>query len=108
MVVPASEGSGEVLHVQLKMGEEIDILACLEGIKSVDSAIDGRVDEDLASRGGKGCLLNRGDHFSNVKAADLLHLERSPVQIPIFPPELVRVGVVLEVLFSIYITSVLL
>lgn len=108
MMVSASEGSGEVLHVKLKMGEEIDVLARFEGIESVYSAINGGIDEDLASRSCKGCLFNRGDHFSNVEAADLLHLERSPIQISIFPSELVRVGIVFEVLFSIYITTVLL
>lgn len=108
MMVPSSKGRGEVLHVELEMSEEIDILACFKGIKGIDSAIDRRINENLASRSSKGSLFNRGDYFSNIKAADLFHLERSSIQISILPSELVRIRIIFEILFSIYITTVVL
>jgi hypothetical protein len=53
-------------------------------------------------------LLDRGHHLPHVKTADLLHFKGRSVEVPVLPPELVRVGVVLEVLLRVYIGKALL
>ena len=102
-VVPPSQRRHQVFHVELEMREEVDVLASLEGAEGMDSPIDGGVDEGFGARGGKGCLFDGGDHFPHVETAALLHLEGSPVQIPVLPSKLVGIRVVLEILLRVYL-----
>ena len=100
-MVPPPQERHQIFHVELEMGEKIDVLASLKGAEGMDAPIDGGVDEGFGAGGGKGCLFDGGDYFPHVETAALLHFEGSPVQVPILPSELVGVGVVLEVLLRV-------
>ena len=100
-VLPPSGLRQQVLHVELQVSEEVHILPRFEGAQRVYSPVDGRVEKDLAARGRQGCLFDGRDHFSHEEVAGLLHLEGRPVQVPVLPPELIRVGVVLEVFLRV-------
>ena len=91
----------EVPHVHFKMQEKVDIFSCFEGTKCADRTIDGRIQNQIGARSGETSFLDRGHYLADIKSADLLHFERRPVQITIFPPKLVRVRIVLKVLFGI-------
>lgn len=101
MMIPASKGRGKIFHVKFEVSEEINILSCFKWAEGINSTINGGIYQNLTSRCRKGGLFNRSNHLPHVKTADLLHLERSPIQISVLPSEFIRVRIVLEVLFRI-------
>lgn len=101
VVVPAPQRSTQVFHVELEVREEVDLLSRAEGVQRVNAPVYRRVHDDLAVRGRELDLFDRGHHLPHVEAADLLHLKGRSVEVPVLPPELVRVGIVLEVLLCV-------
>ena len=101
VVVPAPERRGQIFHVELEVREEVDFLSAAEGVERVNAPVYRGVHDDFAVRGRELDLLDRGHHLPHVKTADLLHLKGRSVEVAVLPPELVRIGVVLEVLLRV-------
>lgn len=102
-MISSCEGWSQITQIHFQMKEEVNILPCLKGTKRPNRTIDGGVQNEISTRCCQTSLLYGSDYFSDIKRTNLFHLERCPIQVAIFPSELVRVGIVLKIFFSIYI-----
>jgi hypothetical protein len=100
-MIPSCEGWSQIAHIHFQMKEEINILPCLKGTKRPNRTIDGGVQNEISTGRCQTCFLYGSDNFPYIKRAYLFHLERCPIQVAIFPSELVRIGIVLKIFFGI-------